>query len=660
VEQSQTQRDAEATLENLRVVGPPEATPYSFLGLDQVRDELSAETSRISFVKAEATVAANLKASVQRMYAKSQRNRRLAKETLARNRDAQAAHQLNAKLLVAQLHCQVTEQVMHLRTAEVSNHETRLAISETRVAYLQEKIATLQGDVVYPEQDFQDALQSAEQTESELQAYQLNVERMLADARQKWMAARGQVEHNAESNGASKEIIASWQLVHGTYQTELAFINQRLAELVISRVLCERRYRLFHGKATRAEELEWQQSSKEFRDRLQQAHSLLKIRGDGTRNDLATLAKRSVKVVNEDSKVAPWITFQTQHLQRLENVYGAHLVRIETTLRQVDRFSEELGIKTQPVTARQWWDTASTLVVTIWKYELTAIDDRPITVGKITGGLLLLLVGLLVARFLSRLAGKRILPRLGVDEGGAATLQTIAYYLMLAIFGFFTLELINIPITVFAFMGGAIAIGVGFGSQNILNNFISGLILLAERPIRLGDLIHLDGLFGTIEHIGARSTRVRTGDNLEIIVPNSRFLENNVTNLTLTNSRIRALVRVGVSYGSPVRQVKEALYQAASESPEVLNDPQPVILFGDFGNDSLQFEVHFWISMRTQMDRMRIESGVRFEICSHLEERNITIAFPQRDVHLDLAHPLEVNLSPPAVAASLLETRRAS
>ncbi len=654
---AETLDEAKSTLENVQAVGISEPKPYSFLWLDQVRDELSAETSRIASVKAEVTVASNLKESVQRMFARSQRDRRLTKEAHQLNRDPKAEGKLNAEFLVAQLRAQVTEQVLRLREAEVSNHEVRLEISNARAQFLREKIAMAQDDVVYPEQELQRTLETVDQAEKELQSYQVNVEQLLRDSEQQWMAARGQLDRSTVEDAPLKETVAAWQRVHSTYQTELALVNQRLAELVISRYLCERRYKLFHDSATHADQVEWLDNSKEFRDRLHQARNLIQIRGDQVRNDLATLAKRSAKVA-DDPQLAPWVEFQAQHLRRLENVYGTHLVRIETTLRQVDRFDEELGIHAQPVTAGQWWETISTRVIAIWKYELTAIDDRPITVGKITGGLLLLLAGLLLARSLSRLVGKRVLPRLGVDEGGAATLQSLTFYLLLAVFGFLTLELISVPLTVFAFMGGAIAIGVGFGSQNILNNFISGLILLAERPIRLGDLIQLDGLFGTIEYIGARSTRVRTGDNLEIIVPNSRFLENNVTNLTLSNSHIRALVRVGVAYGSPVGKVRETLYEAATGCPETLATPDPIILFGDFGDNALQFEVHFWISMRTQMDRLRIESAVRFEICSRLDEQGIAIAFPQRDVHLDLARPLEVNLNPPLAELSTPDMRK--
>jgi small-conductance mechanosensitive channel len=193
-------------------------------------------------------------------------------------------------------------------------------------------------------------------------------------------------------------------------------------------------------------------------------------------------------------------------------------------------------------------------------------------------------------------------------------------------------------------LGGAIAIGVGFGSQNVINNFISGLILLAERPVRVGDLVEIDGLQGSIEQIGARSTRLKTGANLEIIVPNSKFLENSVTNWTLSDTRIRTSVAVGVDYGSPTREVARLLQQAAEANPNVLRQPEPLVLFQGFGDNTLNFEVLFWISTRTTTHRLRVESDIRFAIDDVLRAANITIAFPQRDVHLDTSRPLEIRL----------------
>ena len=178
----------------------------------------------------------------------------------------------------------------------------------------------------------------------------------------------------------------------------------------------------------------------------------------------------------------------------------------------------------------------------------------------------------------------------------------------------------------------------------MLNNFISGLILLAERPIRVGDLVDIDGLYGTIERVGPRSTRVKTGSNLEIIVPNSKFLENNVTNWTLSDTRIRTMVSVGVAYGSPTRETSRLLHQAVTEHPNVLSDPEPIVLFREFGDNALMFEVHFWIRMRTVMQGQKIESEIRHTLDTLLSEANITIAFPQRDIHIDTTKPIEISL----------------
>jgi small-conductance mechanosensitive channel len=216
-----------------------------------------------------------------------------------------------------------------------------------------------------------------------------------------------------------------------------------------------------------------------------------------------------------------------------------------------------------------------------------------------------------------------------------------AYILILL----FALRLLNIPLTAFAFLGGAIAIGVGFGAQNLINNFISGFIIMAERPISIGNLIEVDGVLGLVEEIGARCTRIRTGENIHILVPNSSFLEKNITNWTLSDQRIRTKVIVGVIYGSPVNEVEKLLLKAVKENDKIFKDKEPFVVFSDFGDNALIFEVHFWISIRRVIERRLIESSVRFRVDALFREAGIVIAFPQRDVHLDTTRPLEFHLT---------------
>lgn len=281
-----------------------------------------------------------------------------------------------------------------------------------------------------------------------------------------------------------------------------------------------------------------------------------------------------------------------------------------------------------------------------------------LTVGTLVGGLFLLGFGYIAAGMISRWTAAKLLTRFGLNKSAVSPLQSIAFYLLLSTFTMLSLNILNVPMTVFNFLGGALAIGAGFGSQNIVNNFISGLILLAERPIRVGDVIQLDAWTGTVTQIGARSTKIQTGMNHEIIVPNSKLLETSVVNWTLTNDTVGGAIVVGAAYGSPTREVQRLLLLAAGEHTQVLRDPAPTVSLKDFATDSLVFELRFWVNLRSS-SKGEIESDLRFRIEELLSDRGIVIAYPQRDVHLNVLRPVEVRLTQP-VASSLSPSRSAA
>jgi potassium efflux system protein len=280
----------------------------------------------------------------------------------------------------------------------------------------------------------------------------------------------------------------------------------------------------------------------------------------------------------------------------------------------------------------------------IWNFNLLVIDNNPVTVGKVTIALLILVLGIMVVKYLLHAILARLIRRTHFKQTTASAIQKVIVYFAYLMVVLIALRLVNIPLGAFAFAGGAIAIGVGFGAQNLINNFISGFIIMGERPISIGNLIEVDGVLGEVEEIGARCTRVRTGENIHILVPNSAFLEKNITNWTLSDQKIRTKVVVGVIYGSPVREVERLLLKAAAENEKVLKNPEPFVIFGDFGDNALIFEVYFWISIRRVIERRLIESSMRFRIDDLFREAGIVIAFPQRDVHLDTQRPLEFRL----------------
>lgn len=281
----------------------------------------------------------------------------------------------------------------------------------------------------------------------------------------------------------------------------------------------------------------------------------------------------------------------------------------------------------------------------IWNFVIISPDNIPITVGNIVIGFFLIILGFFVSRRISRQLAKRVLPRVLPNLGTIATFETLSFYILLTFLTLFALKVANVPLTVFTVLGGAIAIGIGFGSQNIVNNFISGIIIMLERPINIGDFIEVNGIAGTVESIGIRSTQVLLFDNRHLIVPNSSFLEKNVLNWTLGNDIVRTTVKVGVVYGSPIKQVQDLLIHATQDNTEILPNPRPVALFTDFGDNSLNFELLFWVRVRNLLARRKIESRVRFRVDELFRASNIVIAFPQRDVHLDSSRPIEVLLT---------------
>lgn len=256
---------------------------------------------------------------------------------------------------------------------------------------------------------------------------------------------------------------------------------------------------------------------------------------------------------------------------------------------------------------------------------------------------LILVIGYIVSKLVERLIERR-LSTTSVTPDAAHALKRISFYTLIVIVAMMALSLLQIPLTAFAFVSGAIAIGVGFGAQNIINNFISGWILMFERPVRIGDFIELDDHKGVVEKIGNRSTRIRRTDGVHILVPNSQLLERKVVNWTLLDFDIRSIVRVGVAYGSPTGRVAELIRQAIDESPGIKKSPEPLIIFDDFGDNALIFDAYFWSEVRGERDQRILRSDVRFRIDELFRDNDIVIAFPQRDLHMNTLSPLDIRL----------------
>ena len=281
-----------------------------------------------------------------------------------------------------------------------------------------------------------------------------------------------------------------------------------------------------------------------------------------------------------------------------------------------------------------------------WYIEVFRSKGHSLTVGKFLLVFIFLIFGVFLSKFLSRFLVVWLRKKTQIGLGTTVSVQKLSFYVFLVIFTLVSLKSIDVPLTMFAFLGGALALGLGFGSQNIVNNFISGLVLLIEQPVKTKDYVEVDGILGEVEYIGIRSTLVKTIDNIHLVIPNSTFLEKNVVNRTLSDQMIRTSVTVGVAYGSPTVRVRKLILEAVNQHKLILKNPCPIVLFENFGDNSLEFRVHFWVRLVQITDSYIIESDLRYIIDNLFRKQAIVIAFPQRDIHLDSGKPLEIKIVP--------------
>lgn len=279
-------------------------------------------------------------------------------------------------------------------------------------------------------------------------------------------------------------------------------------------------------------------------------------------------------------------------------------------------------------------DSVSSSITNIWNYKITTMDKRPIAVSNVMTGIILFILGLWAARYLSRFIGRKVFSMLNLEQSVADALEKFSYYLFVILMTLLVLDISNVPLKVFTFVGGALAIGIGFGSQNIINNFISGLILMVERPIRIGDLVEVNNMLGRVISIGARCTHLRTGNSVDILLPNSSMLEKTVVNWTLNDNIVRVNISIGVMYNTPTYKVESALLRAIKQIPDILSVPTPQVYFTAFGENALQFEAHFWIELSSPIEKIRIISNLNHTIDILFRESGIIFAHPQRDIYI--------------------------
>ncbi|PKN04260.1 MAG: mechanosensitive ion channel protein MscS [Deltaproteobacteria bacterium HGW-Deltaproteobacteria-9] len=277
----------------------------------------------------------------------------------------------------------------------------------------------------------------------------------------------------------------------------------------------------------------------------------------------------------------------------------------------------------------------------LWLGQLKAYLTIPLlTLGAAQVTILNIIYLIIFSILLFYLTGKlrkwivyQLLTRTKMDIGARQATGSIIGYFIIVVGFIIILQTAGIDLTALNVLAGAVGIGLGFGLQNIVNNFISGLIILFERPIKIGDRIEVGSVEGNVVRIGGRSTEVVTNDNITIIVPNSKFITENVINWSHNDRNVRFRIPVSVAYGSDVRQVERLLLEVAAADPDVLDIPAPGVRLMEFGDSGLLFELRAWSTTLIHRKGLMI-SNLNFAILARFTEHGIEIPFPQRDLRI--------------------------
>jgi small-conductance mechanosensitive channel len=269
----------------------------------------------------------------------------------------------------------------------------------------------------------------------------------------------------------------------------------------------------------------------------------------------------------------------------------------------------------------------------VWNFELFHLGDTVFTTKTFLSLIISLFLLFYITSKIRKLLVSKIFPRYDLNIGVSQSIATIIRYLLVIIGLFIIFQTTGIDLSAIGLLIGALGIGIGFGLQNITNNFISGIIILFERPVKVGDRIEVDELAGNIVNISARATTVITNDNIAVIVPNSDLVSTRVINWSHNNRSVRLNFPVGVSYKEDPEIIKKLLIEVADANKGVLSNPPPDVLFENFGDSSLDFELRVWTDEYSDKPKV-LKSQLYYAIFKKFKEHGIEIPYPQRDLHL--------------------------
>ncbi len=643
-------RVREVERQNKEWDGFPTPGPYSVLMIDELRDAARSMALTAQGIQTRLTMTESVAENTRRNLKASQEHARQASERLEGVEDPIKREALTWDRDLAQLRERVESARTGMSEAEKTQIQEELTEAQQRIALLNRQRTVAAQQAEFAKQDYD---KIKKRLAAEHQALMSELDRAVpAQAAQRQAVAASEAKQRAADAAASTSSsrrLKGERLTHLAESVDLArlqfdndnlrvdLLRQMVNGLEHERKIWDIRYATAQGTLSVVEE----------RDASTKLTSAAKqIRGwkEYGLQQLGMVGSQISDVENRleetsSSATAHYLNDMLRAYRHREDLYRHMLQRTDSLLGLIEHRQTEFVQREQArsvVTRLEDWGTSALAVFwNVWNVELFTAEDtievdgksvtghRSVTVGKVLSALTILIVGYWCAVVLARFAEKQAITRLQVDPNVANIIRQWALAFLFLMLVIMTLMFVKIPITAFAFLGGALAIGVGFGTQNLLKNVISGLLLLMERPLRVGDVIEVDGIRGMVTSIGLRSSTIRDTNGVETLIPNSNLLERNLTNWTYSSFRKRYSIRIAVATGSDARRVKEMLGELAARHGQLLKDPAPYVLFEDFSEHALVFSLNYWIEIGPSIDPATVSSDLRFMIENTFAEAKI-------------------------------------
>lgn len=654
-----------------------EPRPYSILLVDRLRDAIHMARAEIASGETALSMLARLTDDQRALLQQAEERIRQLNEILERADEAQGAERL-AQRELERLRSQVAAATIGVLDLERRLREERVAASRIHLTLLDRQILLANAGAQFTDADMATVLARIEGQQQQLERELSEAETRRRDATQALDSAQEALRRvRAETIPTQAAVSLAMELVEtrrtqvGTADTALAALRFLLQASVIERTMWEVR---FESYRSRSASIIRQNESRlaQFRRRVELWRSYYQQQMNGV-SEQSALLETQMATTEAASPLLPLLRDRRSALNECEQM----LLRVVREIDRGDRLLQRLAEGLHEAEAhlplagrvRVALSGARSFFAGLWNLELLVAQDtivvdgqrisgkRSVTVGKILSAVLILVSGFWVTGVISRFMEPLLIKRFRIDANQATLIRR--WFRVGLVFSLAILSLISvkIPFTVFAFAGGALAIGLGFGMQTVLKNFVSGIIILFERPFRVGDLLDIAGKTGTVVSVGIRSSILQRGDGTETLIPNSKLLEESVTNWTYSDRKVRFSVTVGVAYGSDTRRVVQLLGEVAERHGLVEKTPVPQVLFVNFGASSLDFELRFWVNV-IAVNSAQVASDLRQMIAAAFFENGIIMAFPQQDIHLDATRPLPVQVipdSPPAATGNATE-----